>query len=116
MALILANESTAAGPTGPDEAIVIDATLTVADTSEVLFTIPAGHKLRSFSLVNVSNPNTDAHVSLAAGVAATTGDIRLGRRDSLNEDGLDLAEGTYAYIGGAGDTPTLRGIVWFGPA
>ena len=117
MTLILGAEATVTGPTGADEAIPVDVTLAVADTSEVLFTVPGGKRIRSFDLANVSaGNNTDAHLSLTATVAATTGDLVLRRREVLGQTGLDLAEGTYAFIGGAGDQPRVKGIVWVGPA
>ena len=117
MALILPAAAGTPAPTGADQIIPVDVTLAVADTAETLFTVPAGKKVRSFALANVSpGNNTDAHLSFTAGVPATTGDFRMERREAGDEQGLDLAEGTYSFIGGAGDTPQVRGWVTVGPA
>jgi hypothetical protein len=116
MTLILAGEPAASGPTGAETAIPVDATLAVADTSEVLFTVPVGQRIRSFDLANVSGGNLTAHLSLSAGVAATTGDLPLERREVLGQTGLNLNEGTYEFIGGAGEQPRVKGVVWVGPA
>ena len=99
-----------------EEAVPFDATLAVADISEVLFTVPAGKRLRAFSLANRSAGKVSAHVSMTAGAAATTGDAELERKDSWAEGDLDLPEGTYAFIGGAGDQPRVAGVAWVGAA
>lgn len=113
MTLILANAAAATFPVA-DEVIPFDVTLGVADTSENLFTVPGGKRLRSLSLANMGNGS--AHVSFSAGTPATVGDFELEKRDAASEAGLDLAEGTYAFIGSAGATPRVRGVATVGPA
>jgi hypothetical protein len=113
MALILAATPAATVPTA-DEMIPFDVTLSVADTSETLFTVPAGKRLRSLSAANMGNGST--FLRLTPGTPATTGDFELEKRDAIAEQNLDLAEGTYAFIGSAGATPRVRGIAAVGPA
>jgi hypothetical protein len=114
MAIVLASNISLSGDKTADEAIPFDVTLAVADTSEVLFTVPGGKFLRSLSVANEGNGA--AHVSLTATVAATTADIELGKRDSFSENDLDMAEGTYEFIGAVGETPRVRGLAMVGPA
>ncbi|KKK91019.1 hypothetical protein LCGC14_2717180, partial [marine sediment metagenome] len=76
-----------------DEVIPFDVTLAVADTSETLFTVPGGKRLRSVAAVNRSTGQEDAHLSMAAAAAATTADTLVERRDSLSFDRLDLPSG-----------------------
>jgi hypothetical protein len=98
-----------------DEVIPFDVTLAVADASETLFTVPAGKRLRSIAAVNRSSGQDEAHIALAAATPATTGDLLLARRDTASAEQLDLPEGTYAFIGGAGDTPRVTGMAVVGP-
>lgn len=97
-------------------AVPFDVTLAAANTSEPLFTVPAGQRLRALTVANRSNGNNDAHVNLdGGGTAATTADTLLERRDSLDLDNLDFPEGDYEFIGGVGDTPRLTGVAIYGP-
>lgn len=114
MTLILAGPSVATFPTGADEIISFDVTLAAPDTSEPLFIVPGGKRIRSLSLANMGNGS--AHVSFTAGAAATTADFELEKRDAASENGLDMAEGTYEFIGSAGATPRVRGVATVGPA
>lgn len=93
-------------------AIPINVTLTTANVSQVLFTVPVGRKLRSFSLVN-QGPGK-AHVSMVAGAAATTSATGMEKDvDAWSEDLLDLPDGTYSFInGGASNKPRLVGVAW----
>lgn len=97
-------------------AVPFDVTLAVDNVSETLFTIPAGRKLRGFSIVN-KGPGI-AHVSMVANAAATTADTELTKDDDAwSEDHLDLPEGDYEFInGGATNNPRLVGVAWHGPA
>ena len=97
-------------------AIPVDMTLTTANASQTLFTIPALRKLRGFSLVN-KGPGK-ARISMVAGAAAVATDTELEKGDDAwSEDHLDLPSGTYAFInGGATNTPRIVGVVWHGPA
>lgn len=113
MALLLAATAAATVPSA-DEIIPIDVTLAVADTSEVLFTVPAGKRLRSLSVANMGQGS--CFLSTVAGVTATTTDFELEKRDAFSENNLDLAEGTYAFIGSSGATPRVRGVAAVGPA
>ena len=113
MALILAGLA-APGNATADEVIPFDVTLAVADASETLFTVPAGKRLRSLSVANMGNGST--FLGVAAGVPATTTDLELEKRDAIAEQNLDLAEGTYAFIGSSGATPRVRGVATVGPA
>lgn len=113
MALILAALASATVPTA-DEIISFDVTLAAVDTSEVLFTVPAGKRLRSLSVANMGNGSM--FLQTVAGVVATTADFELEKRDAISESNLDLAEGTYQFIGEAGATPRVRGVATVGPA
>ena len=97
-----------------DEAIPVDVTLAVADTSETLFTVPVGKRLRSVDFANEGLGSS--FLSFTAGAPATTSDTELQKRDTLAENRLDLAEGDYGFIGEAGKQPRVRGVVWVGPA
>jgi hypothetical protein len=99
-----------------DQAVNFDVTLAVADTSEILFTVPVGKKLRSFSVANRSGSKISAHISMVAGAAATTGDAEIERKDSWAEGPLELAEGDYEFIGSAGDQPRVTGVAWVSDA
>lgn len=112
MALILA--PTSVGDKTADEEVPFDVTLAVADTSETLFTVPAGKKLRSVTAA--SEGGGSAHVSLTANTPATVANLELGKRDSFSENDLDMPEGTYAFIGASGQTPRVRGVAMVGPA
>jgi hypothetical protein len=116
MTQILPAPELAQQETRGDEVIPFDVTLALADTSETLFTVPGGKRLRSIAVVNRSSGQAVAHVALAAATPATTSDMLLGRRDSAGIEQLDLPEGTYAFIGGAGDTPRVTGVAVVGPA
>lgn len=113
MALILAPSAAPTVPTA-DEIIPFDVTLAVADTSEILFTVPAGKRLRSLSVANMGNGSS--FLQTVAGAVATTADFELEKRDAFSESDLDLAEGTYQFIGSAGATPRVRGVATVGPA
>jgi hypothetical protein len=113
MAIVLAALASATVPTA-DEIIPFDVTLAAADTSETLFTVPTGKRLRSFSVANMGNGST--FLRFTPGTPATTGDFELEKRDTESENNLDLAEGTYAFIGSAGATPRVRGVATVGPA
>lgn len=92
----------------------VDETLSVASTSQTLFTVPPGQKLRAFSLVN-RGPG-GVHIRLASG-AATTADTELEKKnDSWSEDDLDLPAGTYEFIGALANRPRVTGLIWTGPA
>ncbi len=95
-----------------DAAVPFDVTLAVAATSETLFTVPVGKTLRSVAFYN--HGEGDAFVSLTAGAAATAADTMVERRESVGLEMLDLAEGTYAFIGEAGKTPRVRGVAMVG--
>ncbi len=100
-----------------DEVVVFDATLAVADTSEVLFTVPVGKRLRSVAFTFRSTGNIAAFVSLTEGASATLADILVDRTNpSAAVDGLDLPEGDYEFIGGVGQQPRVRGFAVVGPA
>jgi hypothetical protein len=108
---IILDNSLAAAPRG-DEVIPFDVTLAIAATSETLFTVPAGKQLLSVSIANEGN--VTAYVSMDAGVAATSADTEVAKRETVSLDGLGLLPGTYAFIGDAGQTPTLRGFAVVG--
>ena len=99
-----------------DQAIPFDVTLAVANTSEVLFTVPVGKLLRGFSLVNRSAGNVSAHISMAAGAAATTSDTEIEKRGAWGEMHLALAEGDYEFIGSTGAQPSVQGVAWVSDA
>ena len=98
-----------------DEVVPFDVTLAIADTSETLFTVPSGKRLRAVAAVNRSSGQAVAHMSMTAAAAAVTTDALLLRRDSLSVDRLDLPEGTYAFIGATGDSPRVVGVAVVGP-
>lgn len=101
--------------TGGDEVIDFDATLAVADTSEVLFTVPSGKVLREVVLVHRGGIFEDAYFNFVADDPATTSSTHLRFREVRNVDGLALPEGDYSFIGGPGDTPTVEGFAIVGP-
>jgi hypothetical protein len=102
----------AAGGVSADEVIPFEVTLAVAATSETLFTVPAGKSLTGLVVVNEGTQK--GYVSMTAGAAATNADLPVAKREVVNLDGTTLAEGTYAFIGDAGETPTLRGFALVG--
>lgn len=96
--------------------IPVSKKLAVAATSEVLFTIPVGQVGRRASLVNRPG-NGDAWIAMTAGVAAVAdaaGMLRLRAGDAWAEEGMELAEGTYAFIGNAGQRPEVYGAMFSG--
>jgi hypothetical protein len=112
MPIIPAATTTAVEDRDKTEVIPVDVTLAVANTAETLFTVPTGKVGRSFSLLNDSGAPSTAHVSFVAGGTATTANKGIARRERWDEEGLHLPEGTYSFIGGTGETPRVRGVVW----
>ncbi len=115
MALNVAPDA-AAGDALAETPIPFNVTLAVADTSELLFTVPTGKRLRAFSLANRSLSKVSAHVSMVAGTSATVTDMELARKDAWSEADLDLPEGDYEFIGSTGDQPRVSGVAWVSAA
>lgn len=114
-------------PTPPDsttpedrdrtESLAVNKTLAVADTSEVLFTVPVGKVARAVDLSIPVLPLSGGHAYVNFnGAAATVADSKVPRGGALSQDFLELAAGDYEFIGEVGKTPTVEGTVWLSDA
>jgi hypothetical protein len=90
-----------------DEATDFDLTLTVADTAEDAVTPPTGKTGRILSLINEG----PGKVYLKFDGTATTSDLALDKRDMYAEVDISIATNV-SFIGEAGKTPRVRGILW----
>lgn len=119
MPIIPGSEPTVVNVTNEDRdsnPIPVSKKLAVAGTSEVLFTIPVGEVGRKFSFVNMTGLG-DAWIAMTPStpaVAGAAGMLRLRPGDSQGEDGMELAEGAYEFIGDAGKRPEVYGAVFSG--
>lgn len=100
----------ASAKSAADEVLPFDVTLAVANTSEALFTVPVGKKLRGVAITNVGPGK--AYFSFDAGAAATVADVGIEKNDSLGVEDLELAEGDYEFVSSA--LTRLRGFATVG--
>ena len=99
----------AAGPPPADTPTPFDSTLALADTAEDLVAVPVLKKGRNFTLKN-KGPGS---VFLAFDADATTADVEVEARDNYSANNIEITT-KVSFIGAAGKTPRVFGILWSG--
>lgn len=92
--------------------VAFNVTLAVAGTAQDFATIPVGKVGHNIRLVNLG-PG-DVCISPDATASAGSG-IMVRAREEYRDEGLGVAT-RWSFVGEAGKTPAIRGVVWCGLA
>ena len=114
MPIIPASSSGTAAEDRDATLVSVNKKLAVANTSEILFTIPTGFVGRFVSLTTVKD-DKQAYIKVTPGGPATLTDFRLDEESAWGDTGLQLAEGDYHFIGDTGKRPRVTGVVGISP-
>ena len=93
-----------------DSSVPFKVTLAVAGTAEDFATIPAGKRGYNISITNLG-PG-DAWITPDATATSANG-ILIRAKETYSDEGLGVTT-KWSFIGEAGKTPIVRGVVWCG--
>ena len=95
-----------------DQDTPFNVTLTLAGTEQQLVAVPGGKRGRVISLIN-DGPGT---IAISFDQAATTAGLNLKIGEGYSEMALEIATDVRFINVTAAQTPTVRGVLWSGPA